>query len=290
VKEALFNMSEEILQHPLLSTVLATNSYVPWELPNNNNGHNSFTCNNNSITQMLIRQTAVNMMHREELEAMSRARDLYIDELSQLLRLKDNPDTISPLLVPSPNTPISVETPNGKGSKRNVDTRQISQVKKQLQSTYQPEALEQAKQRKKRKGYSKEVSEILNSWYNDHITSPYPNEEEKRDLCNACGLTLLQLNNWFSNKRIREKKRKGGGSAQRSNNGSNVSDSNHHNVDHNVHHNHHHHHHHHPGMDLPLYASFSGQEYVFTQPVGRHPHEYAHLHGHEDITDYFNIK
>jgi hypothetical protein len=97
---------------------------------------------------MLIRQTAVNMMHREELEAMSRARDLYIDELSQLLRLKDNPDAISPLLVPSPNTPISVETPNGKGSKRNVDTRQISQVKKTT-SKYIPTRSSRTSQTKK---------------------------------------------------------------------------------------------------------------------------------------------
>jgi hypothetical protein len=83
-----------------------------------------------------------------------------------------------------------------------------------------------------------------------------------------CGLTLLQLNNWFSNKRIREKKKKGGSSSH------NRSTSTAPDVNGDS------------GMDLPLYASFGGQDqYMFAQQMQQGYHH--GMGGHEDITDYF---
>ena len=44
---------------------------------------------------------------------------------------------------------------------------------------------------------------MLKGWMlsNEHFHYPYPKDEEKQQLVNATGITLKQLNNWFSNAR-----------------------------------------------------------------------------------------
>lgn len=44
---------------------------------------------------------------------------------------------------------------------------------------------------------------VLNQWYEEHKTNPYPSEEEKQLLANHCGITLNQVKSWFANKRNR---------------------------------------------------------------------------------------
>ena len=44
---------------------------------------------------------------------------------------------------------------------------------------------------------------VLNQWYEDHITNPYPSEEEKQLLAKHCGITVSQVKSWFANKRNR---------------------------------------------------------------------------------------
>ncbi len=48
----------------------------------------------------------------------------------------------------------------------------------------------------------------LSQWLWDHSAQPYPTEEEKALLLTQTGLTLVQLNNWFSNARRRTLKKK----------------------------------------------------------------------------------
>ncbi|KAL9649010.1 hypothetical protein ABK040_008388 [Willaertia magna] len=78
-------------------------------------------------------------------------------------------------------------------------------------STSVVEASEQQQEKKqgskKRKGYPKEITKILNDWFYSHVTAPYPSEEEKKELVNTTKLSLLQINNWFSNKRVRYKRK-----------------------------------------------------------------------------------
>jgi hypothetical protein len=157
-------MNEDLIQHVLLNAVLASSTdTVNWEPTVS---IESRDVKQDAITQFLIRQTAINVMHREDLNCMSRLCDQYIEDLSQVIRVKE--DILSPLVVVSPTDP------KASTGKRSIDTKQISQVKKELQKAYQQDALEQAKRRKKRKGYSKDVSEVLNSWYHTHLDSPYP--------------------------------------------------------------------------------------------------------------------
>jgi len=51
--------------------------------------------------------------------------------------------------------------------------------------------------------YAPEICGTLVSWFHDHIANPYPNDQARRDLATATGLTELQIKNWFINRRKR---------------------------------------------------------------------------------------
>ena len=40
-------------------------------------------------------------------------------------------------------------------------------------------------------------------WLEAHLANPYPNEQEKFELCRRTGLNMNQLTNWFINARQR---------------------------------------------------------------------------------------
>ncbi|ELR20227.1 homeobox domain containing protein [Acanthamoeba castellanii str. Neff] len=61
--------------------------------------------------------------------------------------------------------------------------------------------------KKKRRSLNKKATEVLNTWFFNHLNDPYPSDEEKMMLASHCGLTLNQVNNWFGNKRIRYKRK-----------------------------------------------------------------------------------
>ncbi len=44
---------------------------------------------------------------------------------------------------------------------------------------------------------------MLKNWILDHREHPYPTEEEKAVMCQQTGLTMNQINNWFTNARRR---------------------------------------------------------------------------------------
>eukprot|EP01132_Coremiostelium_polycephalum_P007933 gene7933-9759_t len=50
-----------------------------------------------------------------------------------------------------------------------------------------------------------EKKALINKYFKNNIGNPYPNVEEKELLSAACDLSKSQRNNWFSNKRSREK-------------------------------------------------------------------------------------
>ncbi|KAI5151197.1 hypothetical protein ENBRE01_1963 [Enteropsectra breve] len=53
---------------------------------------------------------------------------------------------------------------------------------------------------KKPKRFPKKIIEILESSFR---IDRYPNDQEKLDIANICGITIKQVNNWFTNKRNR---------------------------------------------------------------------------------------
>lgn len=63
------------------------------------------------------------------------------------------------------------------------------------------------KPKKRRGNLPAEATTILKSWLFDHKEKPYPSEEEKGELVKLTGLTIVQINYWFSNARRRILKR-----------------------------------------------------------------------------------
>jgi len=60
--------------------------------------------------------------------------------------------------------------------------------------------------RRNRRNHNKKSSEVLNEYFYANLSNPYPTDEVKEELARKCGITVSQICNWFSNKRIRYKK------------------------------------------------------------------------------------
>jgi len=60
-----------------------------------------------------------------------------------------------------------------------------------------------SKRNKKRGIFPKVATNIMRAWLFQHLTHPYPSEEQKKELADQTGLTLSQVNNWFINARRR---------------------------------------------------------------------------------------
>ncbi|XP_059986030.1 homeobox protein Meis3 isoform X3 [Lagenorhynchus albirostris] len=59
------------------------------------------------------------------------------------------------------------------------------------------------RQNKKRGIFPKVATNIMRAWLFQHLSHPYPSEEQKKQLSQDTGLTILQVNNWFINARRR---------------------------------------------------------------------------------------
>ena len=59
------------------------------------------------------------------------------------------------------------------------------------------------KSKRRRGNLPMKATTHLRTWLFSHRDKPYPSEDEKMELVNATGLTLVQINNWFSNARRR---------------------------------------------------------------------------------------
>jgi len=56
---------------------------------------------------------------------------------------------------------------------------------------------ERNKKRQKKRGiFPKTATNIMRSWLFKHIQHPYPSEDQKKQLAQETGLTILQVNNW----------------------------------------------------------------------------------------------
>ncbi|XP_033120984.1 homeobox protein Meis1-like isoform X3 [Anneissia japonica] len=63
---------------------------------------------------------------------------------------------------------------------------------------------DRSKGRQKKRGiFPKSATNIMRAWLFQHLTHPYPSEEQKKQLAQDTGLTILQVNNWFINARRR---------------------------------------------------------------------------------------
>ncbi|GBN49602.1 Homeobox protein homothorax, partial [Araneus ventricosus] len=55
---------------------------------------------------------------------------------------------------------------------------------------------ERGKKRQKKRGiFPKVATNIMRAWLFQHLTHPYPSEDQKKQLAQDTGLTILQVNN-----------------------------------------------------------------------------------------------
>ncbi|MCJ1276523.1 hypothetical protein MMC21_004329 [Puttea exsequens] len=57
--------------------------------------------------------------------------------------------------------------------------------------------------RRRRGNLPRDTTDILKTWFSEHLGHPYPTEEEKQMLCGRTGLAMTQISNWFINARRR---------------------------------------------------------------------------------------
>lgn len=70
--------------------------------------------------------------------------------------------------------------------------------------TGEDEDEDRGKKRQKKRGiFPKVATNIMRAWLFQHLTHPYPSEDQKKQLAQDTGLTILQVNNWFINARRR---------------------------------------------------------------------------------------
>lgn len=60
-----------------------------------------------------------------------------------------------------------------------------------------------ADEKKKRSRLPAQAVNLLRNWFSTHAASPYPSEDEKEILAEKSGLTITQVNTWFTNARRR---------------------------------------------------------------------------------------
>lgn len=97
-----------------------------------------------------------------------------------------SPDLILPSSVPTSLTtaPPSISVSSAPRSPRSVPSSQLVD-----------------RPQRKRGKLPKETTDFLKAWLHRHSDHPYPSEEEKKQLCNATGLSMSQVSNWMINVR-----------------------------------------------------------------------------------------
>ncbi|GMT35457.1 hypothetical protein PFISCL1PPCAC_26754, partial [Pristionchus fissidentatus] len=60
--------------------------------------------------------------------------------------------------------------------------------------------------RRRRRNFTKDTTDILTAWFNEHIDHPYPTDDEKNELAYHCKISVQQITNWFGNRRVRQKR------------------------------------------------------------------------------------
>ncbi|KAJ5155226.1 hypothetical protein N7492_008029, partial [Penicillium capsulatum] len=60
------------------------------------------------------------------------------------------------------------------------------------------------KGKRRRGNLPKPITDILRTWFHEHLDHPYPSEEDKQMFMTRTGLSMSQISNWFINARRRQ--------------------------------------------------------------------------------------
>ncbi len=119
--------------------------------------------------------------------------DLKSDEEDQI---EENPKKEHKRLVK--NTKASSSGSNGtnegnRNSERSTDAASSMQ--------YRHESRKQSKSPTFKSKLPKKATDVLKTWFLNHIQNPYPSHEAKETLSKLTGLSKKQIQNWFTNSR-----------------------------------------------------------------------------------------
>jgi hypothetical protein len=64
-----------------------------------------------------------------------------------------------------------------------------------------------SKSKKSNEKFPREAQQVLRDWFYEHFDHPYPTKAEKQELCANSKISMHQLNQWFTNARLRLWKR-----------------------------------------------------------------------------------
>uniref|UniRef100_K7GET0 Homeobox domain-containing protein n=1 Tax=Pelodiscus sinensis TaxID=13735 RepID=K7GET0_PELSI len=106
-----------------------------------------------------------------------------------------------PLLMPLPHAvhPGTTSPPAQKAAGSNPARRwDCLDTSVASPSTGDDDDLDRDKKRNKKRGiFPKVATNIMRAWLFQHLSHPYPSEEQKKQLAQDTGLTILQVNNWW---------------------------------------------------------------------------------------------
>ncbi|ESO11995.1 hypothetical protein HELRODRAFT_63009, partial [Helobdella robusta] len=93
-----------------------------------------------------------------------------------------------------------VQTPQGLAVEWHVSHLHIASADTQIFMNSDDDS----QQKKSKRGVlPKKATKVMKAWLFQHLSHPYPNEDEKRQIASQTNLTILQVNNWFINGRRR---------------------------------------------------------------------------------------
>ena len=104
-----------------------------------------------------------------------------------------NPPSGAPS-YPSSSSPSASALPSSASAPNMSDTNSPTRSPQSASAT----SLVERPPRKRGK-LPKPVTDFLKDWLHRHSDHPYPSEEEKKQLCNATGLSMSQVSNWMIN-------------------------------------------------------------------------------------------
>jgi hypothetical protein len=152
---------------------------------------------NKEREEFLIKLEQLKEKYKEELEKLNKVCEDFCNKMMNLLREQSN---IRPILEQETHLKMSV-IQHKFDYVRNQLKQNVCNAILILQKQYNQV------QTKKKRVLPKKATEGLSQWFYEHISDPYPSEEEKIMLAAGGGLTITQVNNWFGNKRIRYKRK-----------------------------------------------------------------------------------
>nr|AFP48375.1 meis [Schmidtea mediterranea] len=89
-------------------------------------------------------------------------------------------------------------------NRQNIDEKAIDQSIGSEENVEEIDSDDKNNKRQKKRGiFPKVATNIMRAWLFQHLSHPYPSEEQKKQLAQDTGLTILQVNNWFINARRR---------------------------------------------------------------------------------------